>query len=162
MDVSEAREGSIPEREPEKRLRRSRKATEPTTGESEKLTSQKKCALDRSANERPKAKAAFIKGTARSQVYAREVEPKRSIRERGVLIFSKFLQNPYRGYSGGARRRRRRRPPTASRLKGPRKQKSFAYKLLKRGLANLMSPTSTSGVAPPLIRYPIVGFQVYL
>ncbi|GBP03838.1 hypothetical protein EVAR_2530_1 [Eumeta japonica] len=61
---------------------------------------------------------------------------------------------------GGARRRRRRRPPTASRLKGPRKQKSlllkrglaksFAYKLLKRGLANLMSPTSTSGVAPPL------------
>ncbi|GBP41955.1 hypothetical protein EVAR_33759_1 [Eumeta japonica] len=61
---------------------------------------------------------------------------------------------------GGARRRR---PPTASRLKGPRKQKSFAYKLLKRGLAksfaykllkrglaNLMSPTSTSGVAPPL------------
>ncbi|GBP14485.1 hypothetical protein EVAR_7766_1 [Eumeta japonica] len=52
--------------------------------------------------------------------------------------------------SGGARRRRRRRPPTASRLKGPRKQKSFAYKLLKRGLANLMSPTSTSGVAPPL------------
>ncbi|GBP58208.1 hypothetical protein EVAR_87786_1 [Eumeta japonica] len=53
--------------------------------------------------------------------------------------------------SGGARRRRRRRPPTASRLKGPRKQKSFAYKLLKRGLANLMSPTSTSGVAPPLI-----------
>ncbi|GBP24808.1 hypothetical protein EVAR_14141_1 [Eumeta japonica] len=26
--------------------------------------------------------------------------------------------------SGGARRRRRRRPPTASRLKGPRKQKS--------------------------------------
>ncbi|GBP36995.1 hypothetical protein EVAR_96989_1 [Eumeta japonica] len=66
--------------------------------------------------------------------------------------------------SGGARRRRRRRPPTASRLKGPRKQKSFAYKLLKRGLAksfaykllkrglaNLMSPTSTSGVAPPLM-----------
>ncbi|GBP52675.1 hypothetical protein EVAR_43876_1 [Eumeta japonica] len=52
---------------------------------------------------------------------------------------------------GGARRRRRRRPPTASRLKGPRKQKSFAYKLLKRGLANLMSPTSTSGVAPPLL-----------
>ncbi|GBP44319.1 hypothetical protein EVAR_27277_1 [Eumeta japonica] len=52
--------------------------------------------------------------------------------------------------SGGARRRRRRRPPTASRLKGPRKQKSFAYKLLKRGLENLMSPTSTSGVAPPL------------
>ncbi|GBP35475.1 hypothetical protein EVAR_19985_1 [Eumeta japonica] len=62
--------------------------------------------------------------------------------------------------NGGARRRRRRRPPTASRLKGPRKQKSlllkrglaksFAYKLLKRGLANLMSPTSTSGVAPPL------------
>ncbi|GBP47251.1 hypothetical protein EVAR_20256_1 [Eumeta japonica] len=52
--------------------------------------------------------------------------------------------------SGGARRRRRWRPPTASRLKGPRKQKSFAYKLLKRGLANLMSPTSTSGVAPPL------------
>ncbi|GBP17155.1 hypothetical protein EVAR_17280_1 [Eumeta japonica] len=65
--------------------------------------------------------------------------------------------------TGGARRRRRRRPPTASRLKGPRKQKSFAYKLLKRGLAksfaykllkrglaNLMSPTSTSGVAPPL------------
>ncbi|GBP27382.1 hypothetical protein EVAR_18859_1 [Eumeta japonica] len=52
--------------------------------------------------------------------------------------------------SGGARRRRRRRPPTASRLKGPRKQKSFAYKLLKRGLANLMPPTSTSGVAPPL------------
>ncbi|GBP60191.1 Hsp70-Hsp90 organizing protein 3 [Eumeta japonica] len=50
--------------------------------------------------------------------------------------------------SGGARRRR---PPTASRLKGPRKQKSFAYKLLKRGLANLMSPTSTSGVAPPLL-----------
>ncbi|GBP32323.1 hypothetical protein EVAR_25577_1 [Eumeta japonica] len=50
--------------------------------------------------------------------------------------------------SGGARRRR---PPTASRLKGPRKQKSFAYKLLKRGLANLMSPTSTSGVAPPLM-----------
>ncbi|GBP55323.1 hypothetical protein EVAR_43078_1 [Eumeta japonica] len=62
--------------------------------------------------------------------------------------------------SGGARRRR---PPTASRLKGPRKQKSFAYKLLKRGLAksfaykllkrglaNLMSPTSTSAVAPPL------------
>ncbi|GBP81409.1 hypothetical protein EVAR_59411_1 [Eumeta japonica] len=49
--------------------------------------------------------------------------------------------------SGGARRRRRRRPPTASRLKGPRKQKSL---LLKRGLANLMSPTSTSGVAPPL------------
>ncbi|GBP49519.1 hypothetical protein EVAR_45495_1 [Eumeta japonica] len=54
--------------------------------------------------------------------------------------------------SGGARRRRRRRPPTASRLKGPRKQKGFAYKLLKRGLANLMSPTSTSGVAPPLAR----------
>ncbi|GBP32787.1 hypothetical protein EVAR_18940_1 [Eumeta japonica] len=27
--------------------------------------------------------------------------------------------------SGGARRRRRRRPPTASRLKGPRKQKSW-------------------------------------
>ncbi|GBP11579.1 hypothetical protein EVAR_69638_1 [Eumeta japonica] len=67
--------------------------------------------------------------------------------------------------SGGARRRRRRRPPTASRLKGPRKQKSFAYKLLKRGLAksfaykllkrglaNLMSPTSTSGVAPPLLK----------
>ncbi|GBP66774.1 hypothetical protein EVAR_48181_1 [Eumeta japonica] len=66
--------------------------------------------------------------------------------------------------SGGARRRRRRRSPTASRLKGPRKQKSFAYKLLKRGLAksfaykllkrglaNLMSPTSTSGVAPPLL-----------
>ncbi|GBP08426.1 hypothetical protein EVAR_77129_1 [Eumeta japonica] len=66
--------------------------------------------------------------------------------------------------SGGARRRRRRRPPSASRLKGPRKQKSFAYKLLKRGLAksfaykllkrglaNLMSPTSTSGVAPPLV-----------
>ncbi|GBP26883.1 hypothetical protein EVAR_16465_1 [Eumeta japonica] len=53
--------------------------------------------------------------------------------------------------SGGARRRRRRRPPTASRLKGPRKQKSFAYKLLKRDLANLMSPTSTGGVAPPLI-----------
>ncbi|GBP15773.1 hypothetical protein EVAR_93955_1 [Eumeta japonica] len=53
-------------------------------------------------------------------------------------------------YSGGARRWRRRRPPTASRLKGPRKQKSFAYKLLKRGLANPMSPTSTSGVAPPL------------
>ncbi|GBP09391.1 hypothetical protein EVAR_5815_1 [Eumeta japonica] len=53
--------------------------------------------------------------------------------------------------SGGARRRRRRRPPTASRLKGPRKQKSFAYKLLKRGLANLMSPTSTSSVAPPLL-----------
>ncbi|GBP34023.1 hypothetical protein EVAR_94034_1 [Eumeta japonica] len=65
---------------------------------------------------------------------------------------------------GGARRRRRRQPPTASRLKGPRKQKrfaykllkrdlakSFAYKLLKRGLANLMSPTSTSGIAPPLI-----------
>ncbi|GBO99316.1 hypothetical protein EVAR_565_1 [Eumeta japonica] len=65
--------------------------------------------------------------------------------------------------SGGAKRRRRRRPPTASRLKGPRKQKSFAYKLLKRGLAkrfaykllkrglaNLMSPTSTSGVASPL------------
>ncbi|GBP48136.1 hypothetical protein EVAR_74641_1 [Eumeta japonica] len=65
--------------------------------------------------------------------------------------------------NGGASRRRRRRPPTASRLKGPRKQKSFAYKLLKRGLAksfaykllkrdlaNLMSPTSTSGVAPPL------------
>ncbi|GBP42705.1 hypothetical protein EVAR_21981_1 [Eumeta japonica] len=65
--------------------------------------------------------------------------------------------------SGGARRRRRRQPPTASRLKGPRKQKSFAYKLLKRGLAksfaykllkrglaNLMAPTSTSGVAPPL------------
>ncbi|GBP17028.1 hypothetical protein EVAR_8100_1 [Eumeta japonica] len=43
------------------------------------------------------------------------------------------------------------KPPTASRLKGPRKQKSFAYKLLKRGLANLMSPTSTSGVAPPLL-----------
>ncbi|GBP42004.1 hypothetical protein EVAR_33808_1 [Eumeta japonica] len=67
----------------------------------------------------------------------------------------RFMMN-----SGGARRRRRRRPPTASRLKGPRKQKSlllkrglaksFAYKLLKRGLANLMSPTSTSGVAPPL------------
>ncbi|GBP05396.1 Venom carboxylesterase-6 [Eumeta japonica] len=54
-------------------------------------------------------------------------------------------------FSGGARRRRRRQPPTASRLKGPRKQKSFAYKLLKRGLANLMSPTSTSGVAPPLV-----------
>ncbi|GBP61084.1 hypothetical protein EVAR_48583_1 [Eumeta japonica] len=35
---------------------------------------------------------------------------------------------------------------------GPRKQKSFAYKLLKRGLANLMSPTSTSGVAPPLLK----------
>ncbi|GBP46593.1 hypothetical protein EVAR_95055_1 [Eumeta japonica] len=71
--------------------------------------------------------------------------------------------------SGGARRRRRRRPPTASRLKGPRKQKSFAYKLLKRGLpksfayklfkrglANLMSPTSTSGVAPLLARIPCV------
>ncbi|GBP49839.1 hypothetical protein EVAR_83788_1 [Eumeta japonica] len=67
--------------------------------------------------------------------------------------------------SGGARRRRRRRKATASRLKGPRKQKSFAYKLLKRGLAksfayklfkrglaNLMSPTSTSGVAPLLFR----------
>ncbi|GBP27666.1 Protein spaetzle 4 [Eumeta japonica] len=39
------------------------------------------------------------------------------------------------GCSGGDRRRRHRRPPTASRLKGPRKQKSFAYKLLKRGLA---------------------------
>ncbi|GBP15223.1 hypothetical protein EVAR_92227_1 [Eumeta japonica] len=36
------------------------------------------------------------------------------------------------GLGGGARRRRRRRPPTASRLKGPRKQKSL---LLKRGLA---------------------------
>ncbi|GBP35357.1 hypothetical protein EVAR_20730_1 [Eumeta japonica] len=70
-------------------------------------------------------------------------------------------QNNAEGFaSGGARRRLRRRPPTASRLKGPRKQKSlllkrglaksFAYKLLKRGLANLMSPTSTSGVAPPL------------
>ncbi|GBP33184.1 hypothetical protein EVAR_14865_1 [Eumeta japonica] len=71
-------------------------------------------------------------------------------------------------FSGGARRRRRRRPPTASRLKGPRKQKSFAYKLLKRGLAksfaykllkrdlaNLMSPTSTSGVAPPLILHKV-------
>ncbi|GBP90703.1 hypothetical protein EVAR_67012_1 [Eumeta japonica] len=57
--------------------------------------------------------------------------------------------------SGGARRWRRRRPPTASRLKGPRKQKSFAYKLLKRGLANLMSPTSTSGVAPPLRPAPL-------
>ncbi|GBP76037.1 hypothetical protein EVAR_33345_1 [Eumeta japonica] len=69
--------------------------------------------------------------------------------------------------SGGARRRRRRPPPTASRLEGPRKQKRFAYKLLKRGLAkrfaykllkrglaNLMSPTSTSGVAPPLIKTP--------
>ncbi|GBP60731.1 hypothetical protein EVAR_47469_1 [Eumeta japonica] len=32
-----------------------RTGVEPTTGESEKLTSQKKCALDRSANERPKA-----------------------------------------------------------------------------------------------------------
>ncbi|GBP43657.1 hypothetical protein EVAR_30491_1 [Eumeta japonica] len=75
-----------------------------------------------------------------------------------------FLVFKYMAYSGGARRRRRRRPPTASRLKGPRKQKSFAYKLLKRGLAksfaykllkrglaNLMSPTSTSGVAPPLM-----------
>ncbi|GBP89897.1 hypothetical protein EVAR_65389_1 [Eumeta japonica] len=72
-----------------------------------------------------------------------------------------FHASPRRA-SGGARRRRRRRPPTASRLKGPRKQKSlllkrglaksFAYKLLKRGLANLMSPTSTSGVAPPLRR----------
>ncbi|GBP65612.1 hypothetical protein EVAR_46139_1 [Eumeta japonica] len=51
--------------------------------------------------------------------------------------------------SGGARRRR---PPTASRLKGPREQKSFIYKLLKRDLANLMSPTSTSGLAPPLQR----------
>ncbi|GBP42369.1 hypothetical protein EVAR_30002_1 [Eumeta japonica] len=77
--------------------------------------------------------------------------------------------------SGGARRRRRRRPPTAPRLKGPRKQKSFAYKLLKRGLAksfaykllkrglaNLMSPTSTSGVAPPLIRphiFKLIGIE---
>ncbi|GBP96604.1 hypothetical protein EVAR_65157_1 [Eumeta japonica] len=74
-------------------------------------------------------------------------------------------QNASNRTSGGARRRRRRRPPTVSRLKGPRKQKSFAYKLLKRGLAksfaykllkrslaNLMSPTSTSGVAPPLNR----------
>ncbi|GBP90543.1 hypothetical protein EVAR_65254_1 [Eumeta japonica] len=65
-----------------------------------------------------------------------------------------FLRNAWRAtvaaLGGGARRRRRRRPPTASRLKGPRKQKRFAYKLLKRGLANLMSPTSTSGVAPPL------------
>ncbi|GBP44229.1 hypothetical protein EVAR_22113_1 [Eumeta japonica] len=73
--------------------------------------------------------------------------------------------------SGGARRRRRRRPPTASRLKAPRKQKSFAYKLLKRGLAksfaykllkrglaNLMSPTSKSGVAPPLSKLIEVGF----
>ncbi|GBP18382.1 hypothetical protein EVAR_14775_1 [Eumeta japonica] len=73
--------------------------------------------------------------------------------------------------SGGARRRRRRRPPTASRLKGPRKQKSFAYKLLKRGLvksfaykllkrglANLMSPTSTSGVAPPLMSVVVHNF----
>ncbi|GBP88492.1 hypothetical protein EVAR_63940_1 [Eumeta japonica] len=71
---------------------------------------------------------------------------------------------------GGARRRRRRRPPTTSRLKGPRKQKrfaykllkrglakSFAYKLLKRGLANLMSPTSTSGVAPPLLVITIIS-----
>ncbi|GBP19317.1 Zinc finger protein on ecdysone puffs [Eumeta japonica] len=31
-----------------------------------------------------------------------------------------------------------------------RKQKSFTYKLLKRGLAKLMLPTSTSGLAPPL------------
>ncbi|GBP95419.1 hypothetical protein EVAR_67423_1 [Eumeta japonica] len=74
-----------------------------------------------------------------------------------------FLSLRAATHCGGARRRRRRRPPTASRLKGPRKQKSFAYKLLKRGLAksfaykllkrgltNLMSPTSTSGVAPPL------------
>ncbi|GBP07999.1 hypothetical protein EVAR_78123_1 [Eumeta japonica] len=65
--------------------------------------------------------------------------------EKGILRWFRHLE------SGGARRRRRRRPPTASRLKGPRKQKSFAYKLLKRGLANLMSSTSTSGVAPPLL-----------
>ncbi|GBP37499.1 hypothetical protein EVAR_79433_1 [Eumeta japonica] len=66
------------------------------------------------------------------------------------LISSFGDETPSKPTSGGARRRRRRRPPTASRLKGPRKQKGFAYELLKRGLANLMSPTSTSGVAPPL------------
>ncbi|GBP23117.1 hypothetical protein EVAR_13137_1 [Eumeta japonica] len=85
-----------------------------------------------------------------------------AVRKRSACFF--FLVSPVASAdSGGARRRRRRRPPTASRLKGPRKQKSFAYKLLKRslaksfaykllkrGLANLMSPTSTSGVAPPL------------
>ncbi|GBP73477.1 hypothetical protein EVAR_53906_1 [Eumeta japonica] len=88
------------------------------------------------------------------------------------------FENHIQAYSG-ARRRRRRRPPTASRLKGPRKQKSFAYKLLKRGLAksfaykllkrglaNLMSPTSTSGVAPPLQAYLIIfrferQFRIY-
>ncbi|GBP78714.1 hypothetical protein EVAR_65458_1 [Eumeta japonica] len=69
----------------------------------------------------------------------------------GKLRYTNFFPQ-LRLCSGGARRRRRRRPPTASRLKGPRKQKSFAYKLLKRGLANLMSPTSTSGVAPPLLK----------
>ncbi|GBP80902.1 Endoplasmic reticulum aminopeptidase 2, partial [Eumeta japonica] len=88
-------------------------------------------------------------------------------------VIKRLYLRTYVRASGGARRRRCRRPPTASRLKGPRKQKSlllkrglvkrfaykllkrglakrFAYKLLKRGLANLMSPTSTSGVAPPL------------
>ncbi|GBP32708.1 hypothetical protein EVAR_16872_1 [Eumeta japonica] len=64
--------------------------------------------------------------------------------------YAPLLNAALTSIGGGARRRRRRRPPTASRLKGPRKQKSFAYKLLKRGLANLMSPTSTSGIAPPL------------
>ncbi|GBP91986.1 hypothetical protein EVAR_64145_1 [Eumeta japonica] len=92
------------------------------------------------------------------------------VEERSLIPHSRsharFTRNATMSHtlSGGARRRRRRRPPTASRLKGPRKQKSFAYKLLKRGLAksfaykllkrglaNLMSPTSTSGVAPPLI-----------
>ncbi|GBP49893.1 hypothetical protein EVAR_29506_1 [Eumeta japonica] len=34
--------------------------------------------------------------------------------------------------SGGARRRRRRRPPTASRLKGPRKQKKFCLQVIKK------------------------------
>ncbi|GBP69126.1 hypothetical protein EVAR_47401_1 [Eumeta japonica] len=80
-----------------------------------------------------------------------------------LCVQVRFITKAHAVVSGGARRRRRRRPPTASRLKGPRKQKSFAYKLLKRGLAkrfaykllkrglaNLMSPTSTSGVAPPL------------
>ncbi|GBP93845.1 hypothetical protein EVAR_63248_1, partial [Eumeta japonica] len=32
-----------------------------------------------------------------------------------------------------------------------RPRKKFCLQVIKRGLANLMSPTSTSGVAPPLI-----------
>ncbi|GBP80486.1 hypothetical protein EVAR_102416_1 [Eumeta japonica] len=40
-----------------------------------------------------------------------------------------------------------------------RPRKSFAYKLLKRGLANLMSPTSTSGVAPPLFTSSNIDFR---